>query len=49
MKPFPNGRGEPADSMVEDFIGSGNVLASPRLTHAKDIQWLIENAYKGIL
>jgi alcohol dehydrogenase class IV len=35
--------------LVEDSMRSGNVLINPRLTTAKDIKKIIENAYHGIL
>jgi alcohol dehydrogenase len=35
--------------LVEDSMRSGNVLINPRLTTAKDIKGIIENAYNGVL
>lgn len=35
--------------LVEDSMKSGNVLVNPRLTTAKDVQRIIENAYYGRL
>ncbi|WP_307330899.1 iron-containing alcohol dehydrogenase [Evansella vedderi] len=37
------------DKLVEDSMRSGNVLINPRLTNAKDIRNIIENAYYGNL
>lgn len=35
--------------LVEDSMRSGNVLANPRLTRAKDIEAIIEKAFNGTL
>lgn len=37
------------DKLVEDSMSSGNILVNPRLTTAKDVQQIIENAYYGKL